>query len=146
MKSKLILLVFLAIAGLRTAATGQTVKELTTQEFKTLIWNYDKEKEWKFIGKKPVIIDLYATWCGPCKRLAPILAEIQKEYGDKIQIYKVDTDRERELAGLFRVESIPLMVFIPVKEDPFLVPGLRPKEQLVELINDKLIPSSPAKK
>ncbi len=145
MKNKFILLFLLLLSGLFLTVNGQTVKELTTQEFKDQIWNYDKNKEWKFDGKKPVIIDLYATWCGPCKRLAPILSDIQKDYGDKIQIYKVDTDKERELARLFNVSSIPLMVFIPLKGDPFLVSGLRPKEQLVQIINEKLI-ASPANK
>ncbi len=146
MKNKFILLFVLLLSGLFLTVNGQTVKELTTQEFKDQIWNYDKNKEWKFDGKKPVIIDLYATWCGPCKRLAPILSDIQKDYGDKIQIYKVDTDKERELARLFNVSSIPLMVFIPLKGDPFLVSGLRPKEQLVQIINEKLIVASPANK
>ena len=146
MKTKFILLLVLILSGLFLTANGQTVKELTTQEFKDQIWNYDQNKEWKYTGKKPVIIDLYATWCGPCKRLAPILSEIQSDYGDKIQIYKVDTDKERELAQLFRATSIPLMVFIPVKGDPFLVPGLRPKEQLVQIINEKLLPASPTNK
>ncbi len=145
MKNKFILLFVLLLSGLFLTVNGQTVKELSTQEFKEQIWNYDKNKEWKFDGKKPVIIDLYATWCGPCKRLAPILSDIQKDYGDKIQIYKVDTDKERELARLFNVSSIPLMVFIPLKGDPFLVSGLRPKEQLVQIINEKLI-ASPANK
>ncbi len=139
MKNKFILLFVLFLSGLFLTANGQTVKELTTQEFKSLIWNYDKDKEWKYIGKKPVIIDLYATWCGPCKRLAPILADIQKDYGNKLQIYKVDTDKERQLARLFNVSSIPLMVFIPTEGQPFLVGGLRPKEQLVQIINEKLM-------
>ncbi len=146
MKNKFILLFVLLLSGLFLTVNGQTVKELSTQEFKEQIWNYDKNKEWKFDGKKPIIIDLYATWCGPCKRLAPILSDIQKDYGDKIQIYKVDTDKERELARLFNVSSIPLMVFIPLKGDPFLVSGLRPKEQLVQIINEKLIVASPANK
>ncbi len=146
MKTKFISLLVLVLSGLFLTANGQTVKELTTQEFKDYIWNYDKNKEWKFAGKKPVIIDLYATWCGPCKRLAPILSEIQKDYGDKIQIYKVDTDKERELARLFNVRSIPLMVFIPLKGEPFLVSGLRPKEQLVQIINEKLLPAAPSGK
>ncbi len=146
MKTKFISLLVLVLSGLFLTANGQTVKELTTQEFKDYIWNYDKNKEWKFAGEKPVIIDLYATWCGPCKRLAPILSEIQKDYGDKIQIYKVDTDKERELARLFNVRSIPLMVFIPLKGEPFLVSGLRPKEQLVQIINEKLLPAAPSGK
>lgn len=146
MRNKFILLFVLFFSGLFLTVNGQTVKDMTTQEFKDLIWNYEKNKEWKFAGKKPVIIDLYATWCGPCKRLAPILSEIQKDYGDKIQIYKVDTDKERELARLFNASSIPLMVFIHLKGDPFLVPGLRPKEQLVQIINEKLLVAAPAAK
>lgn len=118
---------------------AQTVEPLTNDQFKEKIWNYDTDKEWKYLGDKPAIIDLYATWCGPCKRLAPILEEIQKEYGSKIQIYKVDTDKEKQLSNLFNVSSIPLMVFIPKKGKPFLVTGLRPKEQLVEIINEKLM-------
>ena len=85
---------------------------------------------------------MYATWCGPCKRLAPILEEIQKDYGQKLQIYKVDTDKETQLSRLFNVSSIPLMVFIPVKGKPFLVTGLRPKEQLVQIIKENLIPET----
>lgn len=139
MKTKFILLLVIIAAGFCTTVNAQTVQELTTQQFKDKIWNYNKNKEWKFSGDKPVIIDLYATWCGPCKRLAPILAEIQKDYGNKIQIYKVDTDKETELSRLFNVSSIPLMVFIPQKGEPFLVSGLRPKEQLVQIINEKLM-------
>lgn len=144
MKNKLILLLVIFSAGFCPVMNAQTVKELTTQEFKDQIWNYDKNKEWKYTGDKPLIIDLYASWCGPCKRLAPILADIQKDFGNKIQIYKVDTDKEKDLARLFNVSSIPLMVFIPKKGEPFLVSGLRPKEQLVSIINEKLMSPAPA--
>lgn len=144
MKNKLILLLVIFSAGFCPVVNAQTVKELTTQEFKDQIWNYDKNKEWKYTGDKPLIIDLYASWCGPCKRLAPILADIQKDFGNKIQIYKVDTDKEKDLARLFNVSSIPLMVFIPKKGEPFLVSGLRPKEQLVSIINEKLMSPAPA--
>lgn len=119
---------------------AQTVQSLTTAGFKEKVWNYETDKEWKFKGSKPVIIDMYATWCGPCKRLAPTLEEIQRSYGDKLQIYKVDTDREQALAQLFGVTSIPLLIFIPVDDKPVAVMGLRPKEQLVQIINEKLFP------
>ena len=114
------------------------VKNLTTTEFKTDIWNFTKDKEWKYLGNKPLIIDLYANWCPPCKKLAPILEQIQKEYGDKIQIYKVDVDKESELAQLFKASSIPLMIFIPKDGKPFAVPGLRPQNQIEEIIIEKL--------
>lgn len=146
MKNTFILLTVLSFLAFSFSTKAQTVKELTTQEFKEKIWNFDTAKEWKYLGDKPAIIDLYATWCGPCKRLAPILTEIQKDYGNKIQIYKTDTDKEKQLARLFNVSSIPLMVFIPKKGQPFLVSGLRPKEQLVQIINEKLLPSGDHKK
>ena len=132
---KKVLIPFILLLTFSIGTKAQTVEPLTNDQFKEKIWNYDTDKEWKYLGDKPAIIDLYATWCGPCKRLAPILEEIQKEYGSKIQIYKVDTDKEKQLSNLFNVSSIPLMVFIPKKGEPFLVTGLRPKEQLVEIIN-----------
>ena len=124
MKNTFLILTFLTVCFLGNKVSGQTVTPLTTAEF------------------KPAIIDMYATWCGPCKRLAPILEEIQKDYGQKLQIYKVDTDKETQLSRLFNVSSIPLMVFIPVKGKPFLVSGLRPKEQLVQIIKENLIPET----
>ncbi|CCZ81425.1 hypothetical protein CE91St19_14080 [Odoribacter laneus] len=136
---KKVLIPFILLLTFSIGTKAQTVEPLTNDQFKEKIWNYDTDKEWKYLGDKPAIIDLYATWCGPCKRLAPILEEIQKEYGSKIQIYKVDTDKEKQLSNLFNVSSIPLMVFIPKKGEPFLVTGLRPKEQLVEIINEKLM-------
>ena len=136
---KKVLIPFILLLTFSIGTKAQTVEPLTNDQFKEKIWNYDTDKEWKYLGDKPAIIDLYATWCGPCKRLAPILEEIQKEYGSKIQIYKVDTDKEKQLSNLFNVSSIPLMAFIPKKGKPFLVTGLRPKEQLVEIINEKLM-------
>lgn len=138
MKNTLLLLTVILGCSILNPTKAQSVQALTDKEFKEKIWNYDQEKDWHYLGDKPAIIDLYATWCGPCKRLAPILAEIQKEYGNKIQIYKVDTDRETKLAALFNVSSIPLMVFIPTKGKPFLVSGLRPKAQLEQIITENL--------
>lgn len=120
---KKVLSPFILLLTFSIGTKAQTVEPLTNDQFKEKIWNYDTDKEWKYLGDKPAIIDLYATWCGPCKRLAPILEEIQKEYGSKIQIYKVDTDKEKQLSNLFNVSSIPLMVFIPKKGEPFLVTG-----------------------
>ena len=119
-------------------ANAQEVKHLTTAEFKKQIWDYSKDKDWKYLGDQPAIIDLYATWCPPCKKLSPILEEIQKEYGKKIQIYKVDVDKEQELAQLFNATSIPLMIFIPKNGKPFAVAGLRPQESIEQIISEKL--------
>lgn len=138
MKKTIVLLIAIFAAATFTSVQAQTVKHLTTEEFKKEIWNYSSDKDWKYLGDKPAIIDLYATWCPPCKKLSPILEEIQKQYGKKIQIYKVDVDKESELARLFNASSIPLMVFIPKDGKPFTITGLRPQEQIEQLIGEKL--------
>ena len=77
-------------------------KHLTKEEFLNKVANYETNpNEWKFLGERPALIDFYATWCGPCKMLAPVLDELAEEYDGKIDIYKIDVDQEEELAGLF---------------------------------------------
>ena len=105
MKKTWILLLIFFSAGILSYADAQSVKNLNTKEFKVQIWDFEKNKDWKYLGDKPAIIDMYATWCPPCKKLSPILEEIQKEYGDKLQIYKVDVDKEPALAQLFNASS-----------------------------------------
>ncbi len=138
MKKSIFLLIAIFTATIFSSVHAQTVKHLTTAEFKKEIWDYSANKEWKYLGDKPAIIDLFATWCPPCKKLSPILEEIQKQYGNKIQIYKVDVDKEPELAQLFKASSIPVMIFIPKDGKPFSVVGLRPREQIEQLISEKL--------
>ena len=116
------------------------VKHLTKAEFLEKVWNYEKNsKEWKYEGDKPCIIDFYTSWCGPCKRLSPILEELAKEYDGKIIVYKVNTEVERELASVFQVRSIPTLLFCPLKDNPQINVGALPKEQLVEAINKVLL-------
>lgn len=138
MKKMILSTLILCLAGMVFTAKAQEVKSLTDEEFKKEIWNYTDNKDWKFLGDKPVIIDLYATWCPPCKKLAPILEQVQKEYGEKIQIYKVDVDKEKSISQLFNVKSIPVMVFIPRDGKPFTVVGLRPQNQIEQIIQEKL--------
>ena len=92
------------------------------------VFDYEKSKEWKYKGDKPAIIDLYADWCGPCRQTAPIMKELAKEYAGKIVIYKVNVDKQKELAALFNATSIPLFVFIPMKGDPQLFRELQTKQ------------------
>ncbi|RXK58420.1 thioredoxin [Lacibacter luteus] len=115
-----------------------TVK-LTTQDFKENIFNYDTEKEWKYKGSVPAIIDFYADWCGPCKAVAPVLEELSDEYKDKLIVYKVDTDAEMELAAVFGIRSIPTFLFIPVNDDPMMQPGAFPKKVFKEIIETQLL-------
>ncbi len=111
---------------------------LTKQAFLNKVFNYEVNKEWKFDGQLPCIVDFYADWCGPCKMVAPILEELSNEYKGKINIYKVDTEAEQELAAAFGIRSIPSMLFIPMNADPQMAQGALPKHQLEQIIGDVL--------
>ncbi|MCB0669282.1 MAG: thioredoxin [Saprospiraceae bacterium] len=115
-----------------------TVK-LTTEKFKTDIFDYTTEKEWKYKGELPAIIDFYADWCGPCKMVAPILEELTEEYKEKLIIYKVDTEVEQELAAVFRIMSIPSILFIPADGQPMMQKGALPKQILKQIIDEELV-------
>lgn len=111
---------------------------LTEQTFKEKVFNWEKNKDWKYEGKVPAIIDFWAEWCNPCKMVAPILEELQAEYGDSIQIYKVNTEEEQLLAQLFGIRNIPSLLFIPVDGQPQMAIGALPKETLKQAIADVL--------
>ena len=116
------------------------VTELTADEFKDKVMDYEKNPTvWKFKGDKPAIIDLYADWCGPCRMTAPIMKDLAKEYAGKIVIYKVNVDKERELAALFNASSIPLFVFIPMEGEPQLFRGAADKATYQKAIEDFLL-------
>lgn len=115
------------------------IVKLTTQQFKDDIFDYTQEKEWKYKGSKPAIIDFYADWCGPCKMVAPILEELSNENPD-IVIYKVDTEVEQELSAVFQIRSIPSILFIPKdNRQPMMQPGALPKHALQEIIDKELV-------
>lgn len=115
------------------------VEHLTKATFLEKVFNYEKNQEWKFEGTMPCIIDFYADWCGPCKMVAPILDELSGEYDGKINIYKIDTEAEQELASAFGIRSIPSMLFVPMNEQPQMAVGALPKDGLIKAINDVLL-------
>lgn len=113
---------------------------LTKTEFLEKVFDYEKNsKEWKYEGDKPAIVDFYATWCGPCKRVSPILNKLAKEYGDAIYIYKIDIDKEKELATTFGIRSVPTFLFIPMKGKPQIAQGALPKESFRKAIDEFLL-------
>lgn len=120
-----------------SAASEHAVRYLTTAQFKDLVVDYTTAQTWDYKGEVPCVIDFYATWCGPCKRIAPVMEELAKEYGGRVIFYKVDTDKERELAQVFGISSIPTLLFIPAKGQPFVAKGALPKETLKAYV-DKL--------
>lgn len=113
-------------------------ENLTKESFFEKVFNYEENKEWKFEGKIPAIIDFYADWCGPCKMLAPVLEQLSQEYDGKVHIYKIDTEAEQELSAAFGIRSIPSMLFCPVDEDPQMAHGALPKQQIEQIIADVL--------
>jgi len=114
------------------------VQHLTKQDFLEKVYNYETNKEWKYEGDLPAIIDFYADWCGPCKMLSPIIEELAEEYSDKVHFYKVDTEAEQELAGAFGIRSIPSMLFIPNDDKPQMAAGALQKDQLKQVISEVL--------
>ena len=114
------------------------LEHLTNETFKEKIFNYETNKEWKFEGEIPAIIDFYADWCGPCKTIAPILEELKDEYGDKLDIYKVNTEEQRELSSVFGIQSIPSLLFIPKEGQPQMAMGALPKETFKQAIAEVL--------
>lgn len=123
-----------------SAAVQANVTHLTKADFLAKVYNYEKNpNEWKYEGDKPAIVDFYATWCGPCKAIAPVLEKLAAEYKGKIVVYKIDTDKEPELSAAFGIRSIPTLLFIPAKGTPQVAQGALPEEALRKTIDEFLL-------
>ncbi|MBP5420225.1 MAG: thioredoxin family protein [Bacteroidales bacterium] len=143
---KKIILILISIIAMQAAVAQQTapkanaqtqgkVKYLTTDEFLNKVWNYRVDSTaWKYRSTRPCVIDFYATWCGPCKMLSPIVEQLSNEQPG-IDFYKVDVDKEKELAAVFGVRSIPMLLFVPKRGTPQAVQGLQSKEVLMRIID-----------
>lgn len=115
------------------------MEHLTKETFNQKVFNYEQNKEWKFEGDLPCLIDFYADWCGPCKTVAPILEELSEEYKGKINIYKVNTEAEQELSAAFGIRSIPSLLFCPKEGQPQMAMGALPKDNLRQVIEEVLL-------
>ena len=115
------------------------MEHLTKETFQEKVFNYEKNKEWKYEGDLPCLIDFYADWCGPCKMVAPILEELATQYDGKIHIYKVDTEDQQELAAAFGIRSIPSLLFCPAEGQPQMAQGALPKATLIKAIDEILL-------
>jgi len=114
------------------------MEHLTKETFIEKVFNYENSEEWKFNGDKPAIIDFYADWCQPCKRLAPILDDLSNVYDGKVDFYKVNTEDYPELASAFGIRGIPALLYIPMEGNPSMATGLAPKEEIIKIIDSVL--------
>lgn len=132
----IVLMTFLMSTGLMAQGTIQ----LDKKGFLESVVNYEENaEEWVYLGDRPSIIDFYADWCRPCKIISPYLEELAKEYGDEIYIYKIDVDKEQDLARAFGIQSIPTLLFVPQKENPQIHSGMMSKEDLRTVIDELLL-------
>ena len=124
----------------KNKTTTMKTIHLTKADFLKKVVDYESNpQEWKYLGDKPAVIDFYASWCGPCKALSPVLEELAGEYADRIYIYKIDTEQEQELAAAFGIRSIPTLLFVPLEGKPQMAQGALPKATLKEAIDRILL-------
>lgn len=124
----------------KKAESTPAVINLTQAEFLKKVADYKKNpNEWVYLGSVPAIVDFYADWCGPCKQIAPVLEQLAKDYKGKIVIYKVNTDKEQELARVFGIRSIPSLLFVPKDGKPQMAMGALPREELKKMIDTFLL-------
>ena len=114
------------------------IEHLTKETFLNKVFNYEQNKEWKFEGERPCVIDFYADWCAPCKIVAPVLEELSKDFDGKLNVYKVNTEEEQELASAFGIRSIPSFLFVPSEGQPQMAMGALPKDTFVKAFKDVL--------
>lgn len=116
------------------------IKHLTYKEFLDKVWDFEKDPNtFIYKGELPAIVDFYADWCGPCRRVAPIMEKLAEEYDGKLLVYKVNTDQERGLASAFQVKSIPMVLFIPLEGQPMMQVGALPEEGYRRVVEEQLV-------
>lgn len=139
----LLVMLSFSLASCRMNATDSNQKkngiELTRKDFLEKVHNYEAAGDWKYLGDKPCIVDFYALWCGPCRRMDPVLEELTEEYNGRFYLYKVNVDKEKALASDFDIRSIPTLVFVPMHGEPQFIQGTVPKEELKQIINTVLL-------
>ena len=142
---KTILLAMVILATTFTACAQDKkdeskVKQLTYKEFLKKVWNFENNPNtFVYKGKLPAVIDFYADWCGPCRRVAPIMEKLAEEYDGQLLVYKVNVDQEKELANAFQVKSIPMVLFIPLEGQPMMQVGAMQEAEYKKVVDEQLI-------
>ena len=144
MKKNIIFAVLALMIGLNGLAQNKKddskVQHITYKEFLNKIWDFEKNpKQFVFKGKTAVIVDFYADWCGPCRKVAPIMEKLAEEYAGRLTVYKVNVDQEKELASAFQVHSIPTVLFIPLEGTPMMQTGAMSEAEYKRIVEERLL-------
>lgn len=131
--------VFLAVANNPKVKETSKPIDLDHKSFIENVFDFENNDQWKYIGDKPAIIDFWASWCGPCRQISPVLADLAAEYGGEIYVYKVNVDEQKEIARAFGIQSLPTILFVPMDEQPQAVLGAAPKAKLREAVDTVLL-------
>ena len=144
MKKSFLIAMVLIASGITGSAQEKNeekkVKHLTYNEFLKKVWDFEKDPNtFNYKGKLPAVIDFYADWCGPCRRVAPIMERLAEEYDGKLLVYKINTDQERELAAAFQVKSIPMVLFVPMEGQPMMSVGAMQEQEYKKVVEEQLL-------
>ena len=144
MKKSIIFAILVLMTGFGAMAqekdNASKVQHITYQDFLDKIWDFEKSpEEFKFKGKTPAIVDFYADWCGPCRKVGPIMEKLAKDYDGKLAVYKVNVDKEKDLAAAFKVRSIPMVLFIPLEGQPMMQVGAMAESEYKKVVEERLL-------
>ena len=144
MKKSIIFAILVLMTGFGAMAqekdNASKVQHITYQDFLDKIWDFEKSpEEFKFKGKTPAIVDFYADWCGPCRKVGPIMEKLAKDYDGKLAVYKVNVDKEKDLAAAFQVRSIPMVLFIPLEGQPMMQVGSMAESEYKKVVEERLL-------
>ena len=144
MKKTILIITAIIVASITACAQDKAeeskVKHLTYNEFLKKVWDFEKDPNtFNYKGKLPAIVDFYADWCGPCRRVAPIMEKLAEEYDGKLLVYKINVDQEKGLSTAFQVKSIPTVLFIPMEGQPLMQVGALPEEGYRKVVEEQLI-------
>ena len=144
MMKKILALMLLALVAITASAqryadedlvdTVYTVHPLTQEQFKEMIADYSV-RDWVMLNPRPVVVDFYADWCQPCKRLEPILRDIAHHYQGKVDFYRINVDRNSDICDVFQIRSIPYLLICPLEGEPKNIMGLYPMQEYIRVFD-----------
>lgn len=144
MKKSIIFAILVLMTGFGAMAqekdNASKVQHITYQDFLDKIWDFEKSpEEFKFKGKTPAIVDFYADWCGPCRKIGPVMEKLAQDYDGRLTVYKVNVDKEKELAAAFQARSIPMVIFIPLEGQPMMQVGAMAESEYKKVVEERLL-------